>query len=102
MENLPWIALLLLLILQLVALVKSVRKRRKRYWISAFSLGIVCIAAAMAIYVYYDSFAPQGGFMPGLANLGEELFSLGAAVLSFLILGGTAIAAALIFDKKRR
>ena len=65
---------------QVILFVYAVRRKTKKLWGIVFSSELFPMVIAICLMIYYNNL-PGYGFMPGLAYIGEVLFSFGAAIL---------------------
>ena len=90
-----------LFIVQIVLLVKSIKNKDKKKFLITLCVDFIPIFVLCLLFCYYEYLAPRGGFMPGLAYLGEELTSFGAIVV-YGIMGIITIIAGFFSLRKKK
>lgn len=60
-------------------------KGKNKSWLKLIFVESMALISTIAIGIYFNNL-PGSGFMPGLTYIVEWLFSMGAAILYFIIL----------------
>lgn len=95
-----WILLvvyILVAILQIILYIRTIKEKNKS-WLKLILMESMALISAIAIGIYFNNL-PGSGFMPGLTYLSEWLFSMGAALLYFIMLFITICSKIIVYEK---
>ena len=95
-----WILLVVYIFIAIFEIILYIRtiKGKNKSWIKLIFIEVITMITSFAIGIYFNNL-PGSGFMPGLTYLGEWLFSMGAAVLYFIILFVTICSKVIIYER---
>ncbi len=91
-----------ILIYLITFLVICIRKKSTQYWIVEYLSEVLAIVSAIIIMRYYNNLPlPQDDFYPWLEYLWEIVFSMGAAVLYFIVFIISIVCGTTVYVKEK-
>ena len=94
-----WILLVIYIIVAILEIILYIRtiKGKNKSWMKLILMESIALISAILMGIYFNNL-PGSGFMPGLTYLGEWLFSMGAALLYFIILFVTICSKIIVYE----
>lgn len=99
------IVLLIIYVIILIFLIINFVKclKNKITWNKLFIIEIFSLIYSLILLIYYYFYAPlSDSFMPGLTNLGETLFSLGATILYSIVFAISLITKLILYLREKK
>lgn len=94
-----WILLVIYIIVAILEIILYILtiKGKNKSWMKLVLMESIALISAILMGGYFNNL-PGTGFMPGLTYLGEWLFSMGAALLYFIILFVTICSKIIVYE----